>query len=116
MRVSWEFFVAFAYTFISFDNPGNNLQGVLCLLPVEIFDCFMFTDSESVKRDRDIMKTDAEQRANGEAPTLFDTNKPLPISLYLLSPCSCALFSLISYNLTDKLTERIYIYKIVNPF
>lgn len=89
--------MAIAYTFISFNNPGNNLQEVLCLLPVEIFDCFMFTDSESVKRDREIMKTDVEQRANREVPTLFDTNKPLPISLCLLS--LCGVYSVFSHFL-----------------
>lgn len=96
MTVSWEFFVGFAYTFFSFDNPGNNLQGVLCLLPVEIFDRFMFRESksESVRRDWESMKTDAEQRASREVPTFLDTNKTLPISLCLLSPCRvCSVFS-----------------------
>jgi len=84
------------YFFFSFDNAGNNLQGVLCLLPVEIFDWFVFTESksESVKRGGESMVTDVEQRANREVPTFVDTNKTLPISLCLLSPCSvCSVFS-----------------------
>lgn len=105
MRVSWEFSVGFAYTFFPFDNPGTNQQGVLCLLPVENFDWFVFTESksESVKTDRESMKTDVEQRTNKELPTFVDTNKTLPISLCLFSPSSvCSVFSHF-YNLADEL-------------
>lgn len=52
--------------FFLLDNTGSNLQGVLSFLPVELFDWFMFTESksESVRRDRESMKTEVEQTAS----------------------------------------------------
>ena len=52
----------YIYVCISFNSPGNNLQGVLCLFPVEIFDWFVFTksESESGKRHREGMNINVE--------------------------------------------------------
>lgn len=53
--------------FFLFDNTGSNLQGVLSFLPVKLFDWFMFTESkssESIRRDRESMKTEVEQTGN----------------------------------------------------